>query len=102
LKLLALGLQYRGSKQRHLLALLYTAQDLGVVEITDSDAEYPRRERVALLDEREQRATRPTGATSSTNCPGGAAARAATAGTATTKAPTGRRCRTLRPGPTRC
>ena len=91
LKLLPLGLQYRRSKQRHLLALLYTAQDLGVVEVTNSDAQYARRVRVSLLDECEQRATRPPGPTSGTTCSAAAAAaRTATATAGTAKAPTGR------------
>jgi hypothetical protein len=43
LKLLSLGLQYCGSKEGHLFALLRAAQDLGVVEIAYPDADNARR-----------------------------------------------------------
>src|SRR5206468_5936301 len=80
LNLFPLGLQYCRSKKRHLLALLYTTQNLGVVEIAYSDADDSRRVRVALLDEHEQHAS-PAGATCTPTR--GAAASAAPSGSAT-------------------
>jgi hypothetical protein len=49
LLLLALSLQQRRAEKRNLLALIESAQDLGVVEIADAYAHYARCVRRALL-----------------------------------------------------
>jgi hypothetical protein len=42
LKLVALRLQHCGPEQSNLLSLLSAADDLGVIEIADSEADYVR------------------------------------------------------------
>jgi hypothetical protein len=83
LKLLSLGLQYRGSKECHLLALLYAAQNLGVVEIADSNPNHPWRVLAILtLHEHEHRAAGPAGSSRSSTRRTAAAATTAPAATA--------------------
>src|SRR3954471_21610606 len=59
LQLVTLRLQNGRAEQRHLLSLLYTAQDLGVVEIADPDADRARRVFVAGLDEHDHASASP-------------------------------------------
>jgi hypothetical protein len=83
LHLFPLRLQYRGSKERHLLPLLCAAQKLRVVEIAYTSPNYARRVRVAFFDKHEQRTASPAAGA----CPPAATARAA-ATTAATAAET--------------
>jgi hypothetical protein len=68
LKLIALCLEHRGSKESNLLPHLNAAEDLGIIEIADSEAHYARRVHVALFHKYVHRAARATRTRRSTCC----------------------------------
>jgi hypothetical protein len=72
LDLYPLGLQHRRTEQCHLLAWLYAAQDLGVIEIAGSYTNHSWKVSAILLNEYKHRAAGPAG------CSRSASRRAAT------------------------
>jgi len=94
LKLVALCLQYRGSEQGDLFALLNAAEDLAVIEIADAESHHARRVFIAQFHEYEHRSAGAAGPASRSSLT--TTARETTRSATTTAASAGRRSRTGR------